>query len=87
MRPASARRFHQGSHVKETDLHLLAVEVDAVDRGALAEEQLDRERAGDPVRAAEDENRHVLGNLCGSRTNQGSLLREAGDRGRLAVRC
>ncbi len=81
------RRFHQGLHVEEADLQLLAVEVDAVDRGALAEQQLDRERAGDAVRAAEDENRHVLGNLCHSRTNQGSLLGEEGDRGRLAVRC
>ena len=49
--------LEQGLHVEEADLHLLAVEVHAVDRGALAEQQLHRERPGDAVRAAEDQDR------------------------------
>jgi hypothetical protein len=49
----------QGVHVVRADLHLLAVEVDAVDGGALAEEELQREGAGDAVRAAQEEHRRV----------------------------
>ena len=61
--PFGLRGRGQRLHVEAADLHLLAVEVHGVDLGALAEEELRGDGAGDAVRAAEDQHGGVVGDL------------------------
>src|SRR5256885_563707 len=91
-RPAVARasalgrgRLDERLHVEESDLQLLAVVMDAVDRRALAEQQLDGQRSSDAVRAAEDQHGRIGGDAGSLRSHVGALSCEQLLRGRFAV--
>src|SRR5262249_31010457 len=82
----SGGRLRQRLDVKVTDLQLLAVEVYAEHRGALAEEQLKSDRPGDAVGPAEDQDRGAGGDPSPGGTDGAPLARERFDGGVAAVR-